>query len=236
MIAKYHCPNPTEVLISVDKNGHEKSLLGKHASLEGELHSQEENVAEADKVNPYGESEIPICINSPTVAKRGGDLLRRNLFYSSAPQLIPVFMSRQIWESMKSLQFHGLVSSLAVQVKVSEGNLSQWINCYLSNEGTGYDFLRGRRTGGQCHNQGSESVVVVGVTTHQEDGSTVHRAKGLSRKRFLETPPGGLTPHHTSFDVCSTSTLMESISLRRFVCGGTLDALKGACPVWERLC
>jgi hypothetical protein len=36
------------------------SLLGKHANLEAELYCQDENVAEADKVNPYGESEIPI--------------------------------------------------------------------------------------------------------------------------------------------------------------------------------
>lgn len=137
MMAKYHCPNPTEVLISVDKNRHEKSLLGTHASLEGELYSQEENAAEADKVNPYVESEIPTFSYPPaTIAKRWRGLLKRGGIYSSTPQ--PVFpgAGRQLRESMKSLQPHGLVSSLAVQAKVSEGDLSQWINCYLSNEGT----------------------------------------------------------------------------------------------------
>jgi hypothetical protein len=102
-------------------------------------------------------------------------------------------VSRQIWESMESLQFHGLVSSLAAQVKVSEGDLSQRINCYLSNEGTGYDsFIWGRQTGCQCHNQGSESVVVVGVTTHQGDGSAVHRAKGLRPDSFIAHGYGGI--------------------------------------------
>jgi hypothetical protein len=187
MIAKYHCPHPTEVLISVDKSGHEKSLLGTHASLEGELYSQDENVAETDKVNPHGEPEIPTCIQPPTIARRWRDLLRIKFYFSLAPQLGSPSTSRQIREFMKSLQFHGLASSLANQVKVSEGNLSQWINCYLSNEGTGYDSpeIRGRWTGRQCHNQGSESVVVVGVTTHQGDGCADHRAKGLRLDSFI---------------------------------------------------
>jgi hypothetical protein len=87
---------------------------------------------------------------------------------------------------MRSLQSHGLVSSLVTQVKVSEGDLSQWINCHLSNEGTECNsHKRGRRTGGQCYRRGSESVVVVGVTTHQGDGSTVHRAKGLRSESFI---------------------------------------------------
>lgn len=185
MIAKYHCPHPTEALISVDKSRHEKSLLGTHTSLEEELYLQDENVAEADKVNPYGKSEIPIFKLPPKIAKRWGDLLRRGVYYSLTPQLIFLSMSHQIWESVRSLQSGGLVSSLADQVKVSEGDLSRWINCYLSNEGTGYDSLRGRRTGRQCHNQGSEFVVVVGVTTHQGDGCADHRAKGFRPDSFI---------------------------------------------------
>jgi hypothetical protein len=197
------------------------SSLGKHASLEGKLYSQEENVAETDRVNPYDESEIPIFMTPPTIAKRWGDLLRRTCVYSLAPQLTLTSVSRQLWESMKSLQFHGLVSSSAIRVKVSEGDLSRWINCYLSNEGTGCNSLCGRRTGRQCCNQGSESVVVVGVhvrrigrtwtplplwrrhpyapirrirgvTTYQGDGSTVHRAKGLRPDSFITHRYGGI--------------------------------------------
>jgi hypothetical protein len=179
MIAKYHCPHPIEAFTSVDKGRHEKSLLGKHASLEGELYSQDENVAEADKVNPYGESKIPTYIAPPTIARRWGDLLENITLSSLAPQLGYDFTSRQIREYMKSLQSRVLVSSPAVRVKVSEGNLSRWTNCYLSNEGTDYDSLRDRWTGHQCHNWGSESVVVVGVTPHQGDGCADYRAKGL---------------------------------------------------------
>jgi hypothetical protein len=172
--------------------GMRTSSLGKHASLEGELYSQEENVAEADKVNPYGESEIPIFSNLPTIAKRWGDWLEMEINPSLAPQLGEKTTSHQIRESKKSLQFRGLISNLADQGKVSKGNLSRWLNCYLSNEGTGYDSLIwGRQTGCQCHNQGSESVVVVGVTTHQGDGSTVHRAKGLRPDSFITHRYGG---------------------------------------------
>jgi hypothetical protein len=125
MIAKYHCPNPIEVLISVDKNRHEKSLLGKHASLEGKLYFQEENVTEADKVNPHGESEIPICTNPPTIAKRWGDLLWRDLFYSSAPQLTPIFVSRRMWESVK----HQRLKSLACRFPKLGATLGQIDSC-----------------------------------------------------------------------------------------------------------
>jgi hypothetical protein len=237
MIAKYHCPNPTKILRSVTEDGHEKSLLGKHASLEGKLYSQEENVAEADKVNMVCESEIPICIRPPTIAKRWGDLLRRNLFYSSAPQLTPIFVSRQIWESMESLQFHGLVSSLVIQVKISKGDLSQRINCCLSNEGTDYDSLQGRWTGHQCHNQDSESVVVVGVTTHQGDGRADHRAKGLRLGGFNMHRYRG-TDSLLRGDIISTINVSETLRHSEYPnCrAGTLDALKGACPVWEGLC
>jgi hypothetical protein len=162
------------------KMGMRTSLLRKHASLEGELHSQDENVAEADRVNRVGESEIPISICPPTVAKRGGDLLEVACVLSPVPQLVIGSTSRQIWESMMPLHARGLVSSLVIQVKVSEGDLSQWINCHLSNGGTDCGSrIKDRWIGRQCHSQGSESIVVGGVTSIQGEGSAVHRAKGL---------------------------------------------------------
>ncbi len=174
-----------------------KSSLGTHASLEEELHFQEENVAEADKVNPDGESEIPISLGPPTVTKRWGDPSRVDCFTSLTPKLITVHMSHQNGESIESLQTHGLVSDLINQAKVSEGDLNRRINCHLSNEGTDYGFLRGRQIGCQCHKQGSESVVVVGVTTHQGDGSTEHRAKGLRPNVSIHSISEGYTPSIT---------------------------------------
>jgi hypothetical protein len=100
MIAKYHCPHPTEVLISVNKNGHEKSLLGTHVSLDGELYSQDENVAENDKVNPYGESEMPSFMQPPAIAKRWGDLRGELVLHLPGPQLELSHVSLQIWESI----------------------------------------------------------------------------------------------------------------------------------------
>ncbi len=175
--------------------GMRKSSLGTHASLEEELHFQEENVAEADKVNPYGESETPIFWEPPTVTKRWGDPSRMDCFTSLAPELIIGHMSHQHWEYIESLQTHGLISNLINQAKVSEGDLNRRINCHLSNEGTDYDSpYLGRQIGCQCHNQGSESVVVVGVTTHQGDGSTAYRAKGLRPNVSLHSMSDGYTP------------------------------------------
>jgi len=174
--------------------GMRKSSLGTHASLEEELHFQEENVAEADKVNPNGESEIPISLGTPTVTKRWGDPSRVNCFTSLTPKLIIVHMSHHNWEHIESLQTHVLVSNLINQAKVSQGDLNRRLNYHLSNEGTDYDSLRGRQIGCQCHNQGSESVVVVGVTIHQGDGSTEHRAKGLRPNVSIHSISEGNTP------------------------------------------
>ena len=71
-----------------ERMGMRTSLLEKHASLEGELYSQDENVAEADKVNlnkRNGESETPIFREPPTIAKRWGDLQEICAVFSSCP-------------------------------------------------------------------------------------------------------------------------------------------------------
>jgi len=75
------------------------------------------------------------------------------------------------------MQHPSQVSSVVRHVKGSKGHLSQRVNCYASNAGTECDSLRGRLVDSQCHTQGSEVVVVGGVTTTQGDGKAVHRAK-----------------------------------------------------------
>jgi hypothetical protein len=79
----------------------------------------------------------------------------------------------------KVLTTFGLVPSVVRHVKGSEEDLNQRINYYASNAGTDGDSLQGRWADHQCHNRGSEVIVVVEVTLHQGDGNTEHRAKGL---------------------------------------------------------
>jgi hypothetical protein len=86
-------------------------------------------------------------------------------------------------------------------------------------------------------NQGSESVVVVRVATHQGDGRAVHRAKGLRLGGFNTHRYRG-TDSLVRGDNISTINVSETLRHSEYPnCrAGTLDALKGACPVWERLC
>lgn len=60
----------------------------------------------------------------------------------------------------RSLQPLRIVSSLVRQVKGSERGLSQQINCYASNAGTGSNSLGGRLADSQCCFRGRVAVVV----------------------------------------------------------------------------
>lgn len=66
--------------------------------------------------------------------------------------------------------------------KESESDLSQWINCYMSNAGTEWDSLnnQGRLVDSQCHRRGSESVVVDGVTTIQGVWESHAQGEGMT--------------------------------------------------------
>jgi hypothetical protein len=70
------------------------------------------------------------------------------------------------------------VPSVVRHVKGSEKNLSQWINCYASNAGTGTDSPRGRWVDRQCLYRDSEAVVVGGVTTTRGERESRSQGKG----------------------------------------------------------
>src|SRR5215472_3156428 len=105
--------------------------------------------------------------------------MRGNVVDSHCPATYIGVCKSSVTGDHKVLTTFGLVPSVARHVKGSEENLNQRINYYASNAGTDGDSLRGRWADHQCHNRGSEVIVVVEVTLHQGDGSTEHRAKDL---------------------------------------------------------
>ncbi len=67
---RFH-PHPSESYRIVPIGGHEKSLTGKQARLEGEPSTQEEHVAETDMVSRLlANSRLPIIVDIPTVVNR----------------------------------------------------------------------------------------------------------------------------------------------------------------------
>jgi hypothetical protein len=70
------------------------------------------------------------------------------------------------------------VSNVVRHAKVPEGDLSQRRNCYVSNAGTGADFLRDRRADHQCPSRGSEAIVVGGVTTTRGERESRSQGEG----------------------------------------------------------
>ena len=164
------------------------SLEGKQASLEMELHHQDENVAEADMVrrlmsNKRDEAthlpRTPIIIWSPTVVNEVERQAGFEDVSTPCPATRSVACESSVTGFIRSLQPDELVSSVVRHVKGSEGHLSQRINCYASNAGTDYDSLRGRLADSQCHSQGSEVVVVGGVTTTQGERERRSQGEGL---------------------------------------------------------
>jgi len=155
------------------------SSWGKRASLAGELHSQEENVTEADMVrHVLSKLKTPITIGSPTVAN---EVMRRAGFdvaVTPRPATCISACKSSVTGAAWSLQSHSLVSSVVRHVKGSESHLSQRINCDVSNAGTDDRSLRGRLADRQCGHQGSETVVVVRVTPHQGDSERLSQGKG----------------------------------------------------------
>ena len=176
-VGKQLCPNSTDAHRIATMSGHEKSLLRKRARLESESHTQDEHVTEADMVRRLMSNlRLPTTIEMPTVTNEALRRAGSKRLQTSRP-VIPI----QSWELfdtglMKSVQHYQRVSSVVRHVKGSERGLSQRINCYASNAGTGCDSLRGRRADRQCHTRGSESVVVGGVTTTQ--GGRENRSQG----------------------------------------------------------
>ena len=158
--------------------GIEKSLLGTRARLESESHTQEEYVKEADMARRLMSNlRSTITIDTPTAANEVWRQVRKELFSSSSSHSEQFRMHAM--GSNESLQSIAVVSSVVRHVKGSERSLSQRINCYASNAGTGYDSLRGRWTDHQCHNWDSEVVVVGGVTTTQGERENRSQGEGL---------------------------------------------------------
>jgi len=159
------------------------SSEGTQARLEGESHSREGHVAEADTVRrSMSNPRTPIIIKLPTVTNEVVMRLARTKFsLKPCPQLESAFSSQ--YGLAGSLQLGELVSSVVRHVKGSEGHLSQRINCYASNAGTGCGSLRGRRAGRQCRRRGSKAVVVGGVTTTQGGRESRPQGEGLGRRQ-----------------------------------------------------
>ena len=179
-------------------------MEGTPASLEDELYIQDENVAEAEMVRrSRSNPRTPLTMNIPTIAN---EVWRR---VGSECDYIPYPATRiflcELSGAMKSLQFHRLVSSVVHHVKGSEGHLSQRINCYASNAGTGYDSLRDRLADSQCRSQGSEVVVVGGVTTTQGEWESRSQGEGLYMFDTLHDTQmrTDKSPYH-GLNLCST--------------------------------
>lgn len=160
------------------------SSEGKQANLESELHTQDENVAEADKVKRLMLNlRTPINMSIPTVAN---EVWRRAGFderYTPCPATRICGFESSVTGAMKSMQHHRLVSSVVRHVKGSEGHLNRRINCYASNAGTGSDSLWGRLADSQYHSRDSETVVVGGVTSTQGERESRSQGEGSYNTR-----------------------------------------------------
>ena len=155
------------------------SLEGTQASREGESHSQEANVAEADMVkHSMPNLRTPITIETPTAINWVWRRTGFNYFLTPCPATRACCCESSVTGAMKSMQHRRLVSSAVRCVKGSEGHLSRRINCYVSNAGTIYRSLRGRSADDQYGRWGSKAVVVDGVTTIQGE-----RIKALAGRR-----------------------------------------------------
>ena len=174
--------------------GMRTSSEGKQASLEGEPHSQDENVAEVDMVrrlmpNP----RTPINMEPPTAVN---EVVRRAGFkglHTPCPATRIDRCESSATGVERSLQSPGLVSSVVRHVKGSEGHLSRRINCCASNAGTGGGSLRGRLADSQCRGRGSEAVVVGGVTSTQGERESRSQGEGSYNTRRNMTLGRGRT-------------------------------------------
>jgi hypothetical protein len=162
------------------------SLEGKQASLETELHRQDENVAEADMVRRLMSNlRTPITIDTPTVANEVWRRARFDGFFTPCPATRRFGFESSVTGLIRSLQSDELVSSVVRHVKGSEGHLSQRINCYASNAGTGCCSLRGRLADSQYRSRGRGAVVL-------RDGERPLHGEGPQPRKSQERrAPGG---------------------------------------------
>lgn len=117
------------------------SSEGKQASLETELHRQDENVAETDKVRLImSNPRTPITMSPPTVANEAERRAESEDSVTLCPATLNDDSESSVTGAAKSLQIEQLVSSVVRHVKGSKGHLTQWRNCYASNAGTDCDF------------------------------------------------------------------------------------------------
>ena len=160
------------------------SSEGTQASLAGEPHPQDENVAEADMVRrSMPNPRTPITIEPPTAVS---EVVRRAGFkglHTPCPATRGVICESSATGATRSLQSRRLVSSVVRHVKGSEGHLSRRINCCASNAGTGGGSLRGRLADSQCRNWGSETVVVGGVTSTRGERESRSQGEGSYNTR-----------------------------------------------------
>ena len=174
--------------------GMRMSWPGKQTRLEGESSSQDEYVAETDRARRLlSNLRHPITIDTPTMIKRCGNEIGVIMVFYSYPATRRHFYGSSDTGDWLDFASNNLVPSVLgtmgkpAHVKESEGGLRQWLNCHLSNAGTGSDFRKDRWVDHQCQSRGSVAVVVGGVTTTQGDGSTDHRAKGHRFNLFHDT-------------------------------------------------
>ena len=164
--------------------GMRTSSEGKQAILEGESHSQDENVAEADTVRrSMSNPRTPIIKEPPTVTN---EVVRRAGFkglHTPCPATRIVVCESSATGATRSLQSRRLVSSVVRHVKGSEGHLSWRINCCASNAGTGGGSLRGRLADSQCRGRGSKIVVVGGVTSTRGERESRSQGEGSYNTR-----------------------------------------------------
>ena len=170
------------------------SLEGKQASLEMELHRQDENVAEADMVRrEMSNPRTPIIIYTPTIAN---EVWRRAGFdddFTPCPATRCVCCESTATGFIRSLQSDELVSSVVRHVKGSERHLSRRINCYVSNAGTDDNSYKGRLADSQCGHRGRRVVVLSGRVTPLTRGRTlaekVTRASGHRQTGVMTLKP-----------------------------------------------
>ena len=172
--------------------GMRTSSEGKQASLEGEPHPQDENVAEADMVRrSMPNPRTPIFMEPPTAVN---EVVRRTGFKGlHTPCPATVMCESSVTGTARSLQSRRLVSSVVRHVKGSEGHLSRRINCCASNAGTGGGSLRGRLADSQCRGRGSETVVVGGVTSTRGGRESRSQGEGSYNTRRDTTLDRGRT-------------------------------------------
>ena len=165
----------------------------KQASLEGELHSQEENVAEADMVRRLMSNlRTPINMDIPTVANEVWRRAENEISLTPCPTTRG-FCCEMIMGLNGSAQSDGLVSNVVRHVKGSERHLSQRINCYASNAGTGCDSLWGRLADSQSRSRGRRVVVVservTPLTRRRTLAEKVTRASGRGQTGVMTLKP-----------------------------------------------